>query len=195
MDLNDRANNSPVYKSLRQSANTIMKLADSQEKQIETAIELLIEAYSMGHKVLTCGNGGSASQAQHMATELVGRFKKERRALPAIALTADSSIITALGNDYGFEYIFSRQVEAYGNEGDVLIAFSTSGRSVNIIQALLAAKSQGMKTVAIVGQHTKELADCTDVLVSVPSDNTPLIQDAHGVICHVICERLESIVK
>jgi D-sedoheptulose 7-phosphate isomerase len=181
-----------VYEMLRRSATTIMNLAECHEQQVEKVIGLLINAISDNHKVLLCGNGGSAAQAQHLAGELVGRFKRERMPVPAIALTANPSIVTAIGNDYGFDQIFNRQVEALGNEGDVLIAFTTSGKSLNVLKALRAAKDQGMKTVAIVGRHTETVADEADVVVSVPSEDTSLIQDAHGAIIHVISGCLEG---
>lgn len=181
-----------VIEMLRCSATLIMNLAECQARQIENVIDLLMDTITSNHTVLICGNGGSAAQAQHMASELVGRFKRDRKALSAIALTTNSSIITALGNDYGFDKVFSRQVEALGSEGDVLVAFTTSGRSKNVLQALSTAKDQGMKTVAIVGRHTETVADEADVIVSVPSEDTGLIQDTHGAIIHVICGRLEG---
>ena len=187
-----KAEHSFVHKMLCRSASVIMDLAECQERQIEAAIELLNKTISNNHKILICGNGGSAAQAQHLAAELVGRFKKERKPLPAISLATNPSIITALGNDYGFDKVFSRQVEALGTEGDVLIAFTTSGKSTNVLQALRTAKDQGMKTVAIVGRHTEAVAGEADVIVSVPSEDTGLIQDVHGALIHVICGCLES---
>ena len=180
-----------VYNMMSKSANTIMATAENQEKQLEALIDLLCKAVENNRKFLICGNGGSATQSQHVAAELVGRFKKERKAFPAIALTADMAIVTSLGNDYGFDSIFSRQVEAYGGNGDILMVFSTSGKSPNIIHALRMAREKGMNTVSFVGNHEDDVRDYSDIVIGVPSNDTALIQDVHSVLCHVICGSVE----
>jgi D-sedoheptulose 7-phosphate isomerase len=142
-------------------------------------------------KVLAFGNGGSASDAQHFAAELVGRFLQERRALPAIALTTDSSIVTAVANDYGYDRVFARQVEALGRPGDVAIGITTSGRSANVIAAFEAAKSRGVTTVALTGGDGGPAGAMADMHVNVPDPATPRVQEVHRTLLHVICEILE----
>jgi D-sedoheptulose 7-phosphate isomerase len=137
------------------------------------------------------GNGGSAGDAQHIASELVGRFSKERRGLPAIALTTDTSILTSVGNDYGYEHIFSRQVEALANTDDLVIGISTSGNSNNVLQALKAAKSLGCQTVALLGKDGGQIKDIVELPLIIPSANTARIQEAHILIGHIICEIID----
>jgi D-sedoheptulose 7-phosphate isomerase len=144
-----------------------------------------------GGKILICGNGGSAADAQHMAAEFVGRFKLERPALPAIALTTDTSILTAVSNDYNFKDIFKRQIKALGKEGDILIAISTSGKSKNIIEAIEAAKEKNMLTVGLTGKKGLPMLDVCDYVLHVPSDETPLIQEIHISALHIICELVD----
>ena len=160
---------------------------------IAKAASVIIEAYKKGKKVLICGNGGSAADAQHIAAELVGRYKMERKALPAIALTTDTSIITAVGNDYGFEKIFSRQVEALGEKEDVLIAISTSGNSPNVLAAMEEAQKKGMKIIVLAGGTggTMRGMKC-DAMIIAPSNNTPRIQELHITAGHIICELVEK---
>jgi len=160
--------------------------------QIEQIVRLITDAYKNNKKVLIFGNGGSAADAMHFAAELVGRFKIERKALPAINLTADSSIMTAVGNDYGFDAIFSRQVEALAQKDDVLIGISTSGNSQNVINAMEAGKKIGASTVSFLGKDGGKLNGVCDVSIVVPSDNTPRIQETHITIVHIICELLEN---
>ena len=159
---------------------------------ISDCVEQCCEVFGTGAKILVMGNGGSASDAQHLAAELVGRFMLERKALPAIALTTDSSILTAIGNDYGFDNIFSRQVEALGSSGDLLIGISTSGNSVNCVNALRKAKTMGLKTVGLLGGQGGAMADMVDFSVVVPSEETPRIQEAHGTIIHLLCDLIEK---
>ena len=159
---------------------------------IGAAAMVLIVALKSGHKVLLAGNGGSAADCQHIAGELVGRFKKERKALPAISLTTDTSIITALANDYGSESIFSRQVEAHGAKGDVLLALSTSGSSPNILKAAEAAKKRGMKVVGLTGIKGAKLKSLSDVCITAASDDTPRIQECHTMAAHIICGLIED---
>lgn len=158
------------------------------------AAELCIAALRAGNKLMICGNGGSAADAQHWAGELVSRFHYDRPGLPAIALTTDSSILTAIGNDYGYERVFSRQVEALGQKGDVLFGLTTSGRSPNIHAAMKAATERGITTVGFTGNGpgAADLAALCDVTVMVPSPSTPSIQEGHEVLGHAICAMIEA---
>ena len=160
---------------------------------IEQSARLLIDAFAAGGKVLVCGNGGSAADAQHMAGELVGRFQKERRGLPCVALTTDSSIVTACANDLGYEEVFARQVEAMGTAEDVLVGISTSGNSANVVKAFEAAAGAGMKRVALTGNDGGHIAKMGGVLsIVVPSCSTQRIQEGHITIIHVLCELVED---
>ncbi|KJR99425.1 MAG: phosphoheptose isomerase [Peptococcaceae bacterium BRH_c4a] len=153
---------------------------------------VLVDCYKAGGKLLICGNGGSAADSQHIATELVSRFFLERKALDAEALTVNTSTLTAVGNDYSFDVVFSRQIEAKGREGDVLIAISTSGNSKNIVEAIRVAKSRGMTTIGLTGNNKEStIYKMTDYCVAVPSESTPRIQEAHILIGHLICEYVE----
>jgi D-sedoheptulose 7-phosphate isomerase len=156
------------------------------------AASLVADCLGAGGKLLLCGNGGSAADAQHWAAELVGRFARERPGLPALALTTDSSALTAIGNDYGFEAVFARQVAALARPGDVLFALSTSGRSPNILAALAAARDAGMRSVGFTGASGGGMAPWCDVLLRVPSRDTPHIQVAHAVLGHAICGLIEA---
>lgn len=158
---------------------------------VEECAEVVFKTFSAGRKVLICGNGGSASDAQHIATEFVGRYEAERYGLPAIALTTDTSALTAVSNDYGFERVFARQVEALAAEGDCLIAISTSGTSPNVIAAVMAARSKGCSIIGMTGAKGKKLASLSDVCIMVPSERTARIQEAHITLAHVICEIID----
>ncbi len=160
--------------------------------EIARAAGMLVACLRSGGKVLICGNGGSAADAQHIAAELVGRFKRERKALAAIALTTDTSILTALANDYSYDDIFRRQVEALGRPGDLLLAISTSGRSPNLLLAAREAKSRGLKTCALLGKDGGELAGEVDLALIVPSSDTARIQEGQGVIYHILCDLVEQ---
>ncbi len=162
----------------------VIQSLDGLEEIIETAGRLLSNALIDGHRILVCGNGGSAADAQHFAAELVGRFEAERRGLPAIALTTDTSILTAIGNDYGYDLVFSRQVDALGKPGDVLIGISTSGNSRNVIEAVASAKAIGMDTIGLLGGTGGTLADAVDTAIVVPAKRTARIQEAHILILH-----------
>ncbi|OIP41945.1 phosphoheptose isomerase [Candidatus Desantisbacteria bacterium CG2_30_40_21] len=161
-------------------------------KDVALAAEIIINAYRQNKKVLICGNGGSAADAQHMTGELVGRFKMEREALGAIALTTDTSILTAIGNDYGFEDVFSRQIEALTESGDVVIGISTSGNSPNVLKAIAMAKKKSAVTIGLTGGDGGKLKDLTDVCIVVSSSNTPRIQESHITIIHIICLLVEQ---
>jgi D-sedoheptulose 7-phosphate isomerase len=162
---------------------------------LERAVTAMHECLGAGRKILACGNGGSAADAQHLAAELVGRFRDERRALPAIALTADTALLTALGNDYGYERVFARQVEALGQRGDVLLAFSTSGNSPNVVQAAQTARRLGCGVVAFTGARGGELAAHADVLLKAPSNTVARIQEIHTLCIHVLCESLDALLR
>lgn len=149
-------------------------------------------ALTGGHKILFMGNGGSAADSQHLAAELVGRFKKERKGLASIALTTDTSILTAVANDYGFDSVFSRQVEALAVAGDVVVGLSTSGNSPNVVKAIQAAKDQGAITVGMAGRQGGKLAGLCDVCIKVPSEVTARIQEGHSLIGHILCQLIEE---
>ncbi|MBU0599969.1 D-sedoheptulose 7-phosphate isomerase [bacterium] len=160
--------------------------------KIEKIAQEIIKAYQGHKKVLLFGNGGSAADAQHLAGELVGRFKLERSSLPAIALTTDTSILTAIGNDYGYDYVFARQVEGLAQEGDIAIGISTSGHSPNVCQAIEKAKEMKVFTIGLAGKDGGKLKDITDLCLVVPSFNTPRIQESHITIGHIICNLVEK---
>ncbi len=159
---------------------------------LQNVVEKIIDAYKTNKKLLCCGNGGSAADAQHMVAELVGRFKKERKPLNAIALTTNTSILTALANDYSYEDVFSKQVEAYGEEGDVFIGISTSGNANSVIKAAQKAKQLGLITVGLTGRSGGQLKNFVDYCICASSDSTPRIQELHTLIIHTICELVEE---
>jgi D-sedoheptulose 7-phosphate isomerase len=152
----------------------------------------IITALNAGNKLLVIGNGGSAADAQHIAAEIVGRYKQDRPAYAAIALTTDTSALTAISNDYGFEWVFARQVEGLGRRGDVLLALTTSGRSPSILKALSTARSLGIITIGFTGSQGEAMSSLCDDLLIAPSDDTPIIQQIHLVVAHAICEALEQ---
>ncbi len=160
--------------------------------QIIEVSETIVKAYYEGKKVLVAGNGGSAADAQHIAAELVSKFHLDRPALNAIALTTNSSILTAVGNDYSHEYIFARQIQAYGTKGDIYIAISTSGNSKNIIKSIEEAKKQGLIVVGLTGIKNCIMDNICDLIIKIPSDKTPIIQEAHIMIAHIICGIIEK---
>lgn len=188
----DNKKREKVRSHLSESATVKLAMGEQCCESIISAAELLVERIRGGGKVLLCGNGGSAADCQHMAAELVSRMTREidRPGLPAIALTTDTSFLTAFANDYGYDGVFSRQVEALGRQGDVLIGISTSGNSSNVVFAFMTAKSMGMKTVALIGQSGR-LKDLADVAISVPSANTQYIQEAHLAVEHLLCHFVE----
>ncbi len=164
----------------------------SYPAQISRAVDLLVDRLSQGNKLLVCGNGGSAADAMHICAELVGRFIRERRALPAIALNTDPAILTAWSNDYSYESVFSRQVEALAKPGDVIWGISTSGNSKNVVAALKTARELRASTIALTGQGGGELAGYADVLLAVPLSVTARIQEVHTLTYHIICEAVEA---
>ena len=181
-----------LFDYLKESAEALEKaVTHPGPKRVDDAVQLVVSALQQDKPLLVCGNGGSASDAMHIAGELVGRFLKERKAINCICLASNSAVITAWSNDHGFESVFARQVEAYGKAGGVLLGISTSGNSKNVVRAFEAARAQSMGTVALTGEGGGKLAALSDVLIDVPSRRTPIIQQLHICIYHYFCERLE----
>jgi len=165
---------------------------DSNIEKINVAVKIVTSALKKKHKIILFGNGGSAADSQHIAAELIGRFQKKRRSLPAIALTTDTSILTALGNDYGYDIVFARQIDGLGQRGDVALGISTSGNSINVIQGIKKAKRKGLATISLTGCGGGRLAKITDISIIVPSKKTARIQESHICIAHAICELVEN---
>ena len=182
-----------IARDIQDSIEVKTALLKTQVPLIEKAAKKIFDCLKSGHKVLFFGNGGSASDSQHLAAELVGRYEKERRGLPSIALTTDTSILTAVANDYGFERIFERQIEALGNPGDVAFGISTSGNSKNVVLAIAKAKALGLVTIGLSGRTGGGMNAQTDILINVPSHKTARIQEAHIMIGHIICERVDEL--
>ena len=183
-----------VTDSLKESSETKLKIERDCKEDILSAVDLLVTSFSIGNKLLLCGNGGSAADCQHIAAELVIRLDHDikRPALPAIALTTDTSNLTAGGNDIGYENVFARSIEGIGNEGDVLLAISTSGNSTNIIKAVEMAKSKRMKTLGLLGGSGGKLKSLLDFSITIPSSNVQRIQEGHITVAHIICELVEN---
>lgn len=183
-----------IIDSLNESSETKLKIKDQLADEIIKAVDIVVASYKDGNKLLLCGNGGSAADCQHIATEFMIRLSHhiQRPALPAIALTTDSSNLTAGGNDIGFENVFARNVEGLGVLGDVLLAISTSGNSANIIKAVKAAHAKGMKVIGLLGGSGGNLKSIVDLPIVVPSSNTQRIQEGHITIAHIICELVED---
>lgn len=160
--------------------------------EVENIISVCVQALKVGKKIMFAGNGGSAADSQHLAAELVSRLRYNRPGLAGVALTTDTSALTAIGNDYAFEELFSRQIEAMGQAGDIFIAFSTSGRSANILKALIAARSKGIQTIGFTGQTGGAMVEYCDFVLRVPSDATPKIQEAHITLGHIVCSMIEE---
>ena len=175
------------------SGNVLQQTGYLLCEEIISAASLVASCIRENGKIICCGNGGSAADAQHFAAELVGRYKTERSAWPAISLSSDPSVLTAIGNDYGFEQVFSRQVSAWGQKGDVLVAISTSGNSPNVLAAVNEAKNRNLKIIALTGSKPSKLRDLSDVCLAVPSADTPQVQQAHIAILHSICNLVEGI--
>ena len=182
---------SKLNRAIGDSVQTLESLRNL-EPQVSSAADLIEQCLRAGNKLLVCGNGGSATDASHFATEFVVRFAKDRRALPAICLASDSGILTAAANDYGFDEIFARQVAAFGVPGDVLICLTTSGKSKNLIRALEEAKARKLKTIAFLGREGGSTIGIADVDLLVKSDSTARVQEAHQLLLHVLCEIIES---
>lgn len=181
-----------IISQLNESAAVKQRLSAANVEQIEAAVMMMITSLKQGGKILLCGNGGSAADAQHLAAELISRLKLERAAIPALALNVNTSVLTAISNDYQFELVFVRQIEAFGKAGDVLIAISTSGNSPNIIKAVEYAHMAGLKSIGLIGGNGGRLAQKADLPIIVPSDNVQRIQEAHITIGHILCELVED---
>lgn len=181
-----------IIAQLEESAEVKRQTIITAVDSIEAAAQMLIDCYRAGGKVLLCGNGGSAADAQHLAAELISRLKLERAAIPALALTTNTSLLTAIGNDYKYDLVFVRQVEAFGKAGDVLIAISTSGESENVIKAVEFSRMQGIKSIALTGAKGGRLAEKVDLAIKIPSDNVQRIQECHITVGHILCELIES---
>jgi len=181
-----------VEAMLRDAARLHDPLAVEAGSCVLAAADAMLEAFGRGAKVLIFGNGGSAADAQHFACELVGRFLRNRRALPAIALTPDTTTLTAIANDYGFDQVFVRQLEALGGQGDVAVAISTSGASANVLAGLQYARSRGLKTIAFTGGNGGPVGAAADVHVNVPHDVTPRVQELHRTLIHAVCDVIEQ---
>ncbi|MBL7156833.1 MAG: D-sedoheptulose 7-phosphate isomerase [Candidatus Omnitrophica bacterium] len=182
-----------IKKMIKANQEVVGKLLSEENLDaITTAAEGIISALKKGGKVLVFGNGGSAADSQHMVAELVGRFKKERKGIPAIALTANTSTITALSNDYGYEVTFARQIEALAKKGDVAIGISTSGTAKNVIAAVERSKEMGLLTIGLTGKGGGKIKAIADLSIVVKSDDTPRIQEAHILVIHILCELVED---
>lgn len=177
-----------------ESINVKKEILASEEivEAIANSVKLIINTYKSEGKILLAGNGGSAADAQHIATELVSKFMQDRPPLNALALTTNTSILTAIGNDYNNDFIFSRQIQAYGNKNDVYIAISTSGNSKNIIKSIIEAKNKNISVIGFTGAQKSQMDNLCDILIKIPSINTPIIQEAHIMIGHTICALVEK---
>jgi len=183
---------SMIENEMNSHKKTIEKTIEELQSYIYTACIVASETINKGGKILIFGNGGSAADAQHIAAELSGRYKSERRGLPGIALTTDTSVLTAVGNDYGYDRVFDRQVEALAREGDLLIGISTSGNSKNVLRALSLGRNMGCKTIGFSGKDGGAMNDFCDVNIVVPSDDTPRIQEMHIMMGHIICQAIDD---
>jgi len=181
-----------IEKEFQGHFEIIQKVMQTMQKPLEEASQLVVDTLKAGNKILLFGNGGSAADAQHIAAELTGRYKTERRGLPGIALTTDTSALTAIGNDYGYDRVFDRQVEALANEGDLLIGISTSGNSKNVINAFKVGQERGCKILGLTGCDGGNMNEYCDVNLIVPSDDTPRIQEMHILFGHTICQIIDN---
>jgi len=188
-------NNNTIRRAVAESLKLKKAFFDAREDQIAAVAAAICSALEKGNKVLLFGNGGSAADAQHIAAELVGRFQKERGPLAAIALTTDTSILTSIGNDYGYDQVFARQLRALGRAGDIAIAISTSGDSPNVLLAASAARDLGLLTVGFTGGKGGKLASVVHYLLDVPHKTTARIQEVHGMIGHILCELVDENMK
>ena len=181
-----------IQEEFNSHLETIKKVIDLSGEDLQKASALAVETLKAGNKILIFGNGGSAADAQHIAAELTGRYKTERKGLPGIALTTDTSALTAIGNDYGYDRVFDRQVESLANNGDLLLGISTSGNSKNVVNALKLGLDMGCKTIGFSGRDGGAMNDVCDINLVVPSDNTPRIQEMHILFGHTICQIIDN---
>lgn len=181
-----------IVRIFQESIHIKEKALEDNIDQIESCVKVITKAFQKNHKLFIFGNGGSAADSQHIAGEFIGRFQKERRSLPALALTTDTSILTCLGNDYSFDIIFARQLEGLAQAGDIAFGISTSGNSKNVIEGIKVAKKKGMHTISLTGCDGGKLAKLTDTSIVVHSKTTARVQESHICIAHIICELVES---
>lgn len=181
-----------IKAEIKESIETKNQILKSLVPQIEQAAKIMIEALKVGNKILFFGNGGSAADAQHLTAELIGRYRKDRRSLPAIALSTDTSILTSLSNDYGFEVVFAKQIEGLAKKGDVAFGISTSGNSRNVLEGIEKAKEMGCKTIGLLGCDGGRIGEVVDLAVTVPCKITPRIQESHITIGHILCSLIEQ---
>ena len=186
--------NKRIIQQIQQSAAVKQQLLQDTcfLTQLEQAIDRCVQAYQQGHKTLLAGNGGSAADAQHIAAELINRFQMERRGLPSIALTTDSSVLTSISNDYTYDQVYARQIEALAQPGDIFLGISTSGNSNNIIHAITSCNQLGVTTIGLCGRDGGRLRELCDICLMVPSNNTARIQESHILIGHIICDAIEQ---
>jgi D-sedoheptulose 7-phosphate isomerase len=184
-----------VRRGLEEGARLLTLTLETEEERIEAIADLFAKAATRRRTIFFCGNGGSAAEAQHLATELVARFLVDRAAIPAVALTTDTSLLTAVGNDTGFDQVFARQIEALGRRGDLLVAMTTSGRSPNVLAAVAAARRLGMTVIGMTGVSGRSFARRCDLALVVPSRETPRVQEVHLVVGHLCCERAEQALR
>ena len=182
-----------IVSGLRDASRRLQAL-EAEAPRIAAASDMLIECFRSGHKAIFCGNGGSAADSQHLAAEFMGRYLRDRKPLPALSLTVDTSALTAIGNDYGYEHVFSRQLRGIGVRDDVLVGISTSGNSANVVHAFGVAREIGVRCIALTGQGGGKLAELADLAIRVPSDRTNEIQEMHITIGHMICGFVEEAV-
>lgn len=185
-------NEKVIDETFNEHSRLLKNTLEKHKKEILLTSKIIVKCFRNGGKVILFGNGGSAADSQHLAAEFVGRFLIERKSLPAIAFTANSSIVTAIGNDYGYDVIFKRQVESLVNKNDVVIAISTSGNSKNVIEGLKTARKKGTFTVGLSGKGGGRMADMVDVLIDIPTVSTPRIQEMHILVGHIICDLVEK---
>lgn len=181
-----------ISAQLEAHREVIARIERELSPMIAETVTLLVETFTHGGKLLVMGNGGSAADAQHFVAEIVGRFKMERRGLPAIALSTDTSILTAIGNDYGFDMVFKRQVEALAGPSDLVVGISTSGNSPNVLLALELAREKGCRTVGLLGKDGGSIKNVCDLALIVPTNDTPRVQEGHITIIHIVCDLLEK---
>ncbi len=186
-----------IQQHLNESVQVLQLLQESSTltPTIDTAAAMMTQALRAGNKILFCGNGGSAADSQHLAAEFSGRFLRDRQPLAAMALTVDSSALTAIGNDYGYEHVFSRQVTGIGRSGDVLVAISTSGESANVVEAAKAARHKGIHVIALTGANGGALTAEADLRINVPAERTDLVQQAHITVGHILCGLVEKTIS
>lgn len=181
-----------VTSSFMELSRLAASLSESLGEPVERAGRLIVESMRSGGKLLACGNGGSAADAQHFVAELLGRMGPERRSLPAVTLSVDPSAVTAIGNDYGYDRVFARQLEGLGMRGDVLLAISTSGRSRNVLEAIRTARASGLRVIALAGKSGDPLLTECDVCIHIPAESTQRVQELHMAVLHAICERVDE---